>query len=130
MTTNRKVYQICIGKIAEIEWLDSPDLEDLKAALQAATDRLGDPIIPLMLIDFSTDYDPPTYVLKEVAQVLASYIPVFGRKIALVVKKDVHYGLGRMLNVFCETQGFELLPFRNIEKARKWLESNISVPFL
>ena len=46
-----------------------------------------------------------------------------GGKTALVFKRDLEYGLGRMFEVFSEMQDikFEFMSFRDVEKAKKWL---------
>ncbi|MFC1884548.1 hypothetical protein ACFL2O_07245 [Thermodesulfobacteriota bacterium] len=46
-----------------------------------------------------------------------------GGKTALVFKRDLEFGLGRMFEVFSELEdlSFEFMSFRSIEEAREWL---------
>lgn len=44
-----------------------------------------------------------------------------GTKRAFIASADAHFGLARMLQVFCEFEGTEVGVFRNEEEARAWL---------
>ena len=48
-----------------------------------------------------------------------------GGKTALVFSKDIDFGIGRMLEVFGEIEGYDYVfgSFRDKEEARKWLDT-------
>jgi hypothetical protein len=76
----------------------------------------------LIISDPSSDYQPSRDELREMANLMRSLLKDVFPRIALVVKRDLHYGLGRMAEVFSETEGGEFRVFRDDRKARDWLE--------
>jgi len=56
--------------------------------------------------------------LKELAS-RSIFAP--GTRRAFVAPNDLHYGLSRMLQTFCEHEGSEVGVFRSMEEAEAWL---------
>jgi hypothetical protein len=59
--------------------------------------------------------------LRTLARCLAA--PGVFSSFAVVAKRAVHYGLARMLSVFAEQEGLELVAFRSEDAALEWLGS-------
>lgn len=57
---------------------------------------------------------------------LAVFAP--GTRRAFVANEDEHFGLARMLQMFCEIEGTEVGVFRNIRAAEDWLGLPTTAP--
>lgn len=107
--------------ILTLHWLLPPDLEDLKIMLRELTDNCCHSGSPLLIVDSGTAYNPPTGILEASVDILREFIPPLKNRIALVVRKELHYGLGRMLEVLCSAREICFRVFRDLEEARGWL---------
>jgi hypothetical protein len=75
----------------------------------------------LMIIDPSSDYSPSQEELQEFMGLITSLLENLFSRIALVVPRDLHYGLGRMTEVGSEDAPGEFRVFRTQDEARDWL---------
>jgi hypothetical protein len=118
-----RCYEIRIDSaIVELEWLEAPDLEDLREALEeiAGRDDLPEDA-RLLIIDSGTEFNPRAHIIKRGVGVLADHFEVHGGRIAIAVSKAHHYGISNMLRVFAEDRGIEVQPFYDVDEARIWL---------
>jgi hypothetical protein len=75
----------------------------------------------ILVDDHGTTFDPT----MEEAQRLADFFCTLTEAVshlAVVVDKDVHYGIGRMVEVYCESCGINLRIFRDLDEAKAWLD--------
>jgi hypothetical protein len=79
--------------------------------------------IKLLIVDRSTNFDPSTVDLEDIAAIYGSIKERISSRWALVVAKEYHYGLGRMYSVFAERYGMDARVFTDVEEARAWLDS-------
>jgi len=77
----------------------------------------------LLIVDRSTDFDPSTIELEQIAALYGSIKDRIYSRWALVVAKEYHFGLGRMYSVFAERFGLDARVFADEETARAWLEN-------
>jgi hypothetical protein len=78
--------------------------------------------IKLLIDDKSTDFDPTTVQLEEIAEMYGSIKDRITSRWALVVAKEYHFGLGRMYSVFAERYGLDARVFTTVAEARAWLD--------
>jgi len=82
--------------------------------------------IKLLIVDRSTNFDPSTMELEDIAAIYGSIKDRICSRWALVVAKEYHYGLGRMYSVFAERYGLDARVFTNAREAKTWLEQGTS----
>jgi len=58
--------------------------------------------LPLLVIDHATEFDHSFDELQRIVTVFDKSKGHFSEKLAFVVSKDVHYGLGHMLHFFSQ----------------------------
>ncbi|NOZ22212.1 MAG: hypothetical protein GXP25_14125 [Planctomycetes bacterium] len=110
------------GSLAIIEWIDAFGLDNLEAALNQVTHTPGfHNGMPLLIVEPGTGLGPSPKSLESSAAVFGDFASHFGNKIAMTVSRDVHFGLGRMLEAYCELHGIAFRPFRDAQTARQWL---------
>lgn len=80
--------------------------------------------IKLLIVDRSTNFDPSTIQLEEIAAMYSSIKDRIYSRWALVVAKEYHFGLGRMYSVFAERYGLDARVFTDVEDARAWLDQD------
>ena len=80
--------------------------------------------IKLLIVDRSTNFDPSTIQLEEIAAMYGSIKDRIHSRWALVVGKEYHYGLGRMYAVFAERYGLDARVYTDEEEARAWLDQD------
>jgi|GEM_PF-2953985 hypothetical protein len=81
----------------------------------------------ILFIDRGSEYNPPKHEPEEAASMLGSFVPRISDKIAIVVKRDVHFGIARMIQVHCEAHGISFDVFREEQAARIWLDEDPNV---
>lgn len=95
-----KKYQLHTNKnLAVIQWNEAFEYTDVYDALEEVTRTVTGPV-PLLVIDHSTEFDASSYELQEMVNVFERYKKHFINRVAYVVSKDVHYGLGHIARVF------------------------------
>ena len=100
---------------------------DVEKALKALTSepdyRSG---MRILFVDKGSDYDPPKDEPERAASMLSAFVPDISDRIAIVVAKDVHYGIARMMQVYCDTRKVLLEIFREEKAAKVWLKEDSS----
>jgi hypothetical protein len=81
----------------------------------------------ILFIDRGSEYNPPKHEPEEAARILSSLVPKISDRIAIVVKKDVHFGIARMIQVYCEAYEVTFEVFREEQAARIWLGEDPNV---
>jgi hypothetical protein len=124
-TEASRCYEVRIDQstgIVELEWLDTPDLDDLREALAdiAAREDLPEES-RLLIIDPGTEFNPRAHIIKYGVEVLANHSEIHNGRIAIAVSMVLHFGISNMLRVFAEDHGIEVHPFYDIDDARSWL---------
>jgi len=107
-------------KVAIIEWMKAFDLSDLHDALEEVARKVTTPV-PLLVINHSNEFDPPSDELLQIVKIFDKFKNHFTVKVAFIVSKDSHYGLGRILNIFLHRIDVFFVPFRDIWEAWQWL---------
>jgi hypothetical protein len=75
-----------------------------------------------LIIDLGSTLDPTTEETRELSR---EFRLLAGRpflKIALVVSKEFHFGIGRMAEVFTDPDGETFKVFKNEGEAKAWLK--------
>jgi hypothetical protein len=78
----------------------------------------------ILFIDRGSDYNPPKHGPREAAFILSLLFPKISNRIAIVVKKGVHFGIARMIQAYCESYGVTFEVFREEQAARIWLDED------
>ncbi len=81
----------------------------------------------ILFIDRGSEYNPPKQGPEEAARILSSLVPKISDRIAIVVKKDVHFGIARMIGTYCEFNGVTFKVFWEEQAARSWLGEDPNV---
>ncbi len=92
-----------------------------KTLLKLTKDQDYSADIRILFIDRGSEYNPPQQGPEEAARILSLLVPNISDRIAIVVKKDVHFGIARMIQAFCESYGVTFEVFREEQAARNWL---------
>jgi hypothetical protein len=100
------------------------DIHAAFSKIQAEFD--GSAPLQILVVDHGSEFEPS----REEAQELASGWGAIFRdtpvRIALLVDKDIHYGLGRMVSVFAEQHDLLFDVFRHSLDALQWLSKGAS----
>lgn len=81
----------------------------------------------ILFVDRGSQYNPPKHGAQEAALILGSLVPRIPNRMAIVVKKDFHFGIARMIQVYCESYGVTFQVFREEQDARIWLGEDPNV---
>jgi len=81
----------------------------------------------ILFIDRGSEYNPPKHEPEAGARMLSSLVPKISDRIAIVVKKDLHFGIARMIEAHCEAHGVTFEVFREEQAARIWLGEDPNV---
>ena len=76
----------------------------------------------VLVDDLESNYNPSIDDAQKLVAIFASFTDRISQ-FAVVVGKEVHFGLGRMVEVFCESHGVNLRIFRTRDEAQSWLDS-------
>ena len=66
--------------------------------------------------------------IRQVAEFLKPYAERIGRRCAVIVRSDAHYGLARMGSVYADGFGVEVNVFRTTEEGIAWLKARPEAP--
>jgi len=77
----------------------------------------------LLVKDPGSSYHPSREELDEFINLILSALDTIFYRIALVVSRELHFGLGRMTEVFSESERGEFRVFSDGKKALDWLNS-------
>lgn len=95
------------------------DVEKTLLALTKDQDyRLG---MRILFIDTGSEYSPPKHEPEAAARMLSSFVPRISDRIAIVVAKDHHFGIARMIQAYGERHEVTFEVFREEQAARIWL---------
>ena len=111
------------GDVTIIEASGKHDVSDVHNSVRAALD---DPsaLLPLkVVIDVSkrTEFLPSNDDIRKCAFLFGELGKRLSPWRALVVVRDVDFGMGRMSGVFAEYYGHTMETFRNLEAALRWI---------
>jgi len=82
----------------------------------------------LIILDSGSDYDPSREETLQFMNLISVLLENTFSRIALVVSKTFHFGLGRMTEAFSEPSTGQFRVFINEHKAREWLSNRLTQP--
>ena len=100
--------------------LDNPQIR--QAYEEVTSDPSFQPGSQVLVDDLESSYNPSMVEAQKLVAIFASFSDRIVQ-FAIVVRKEVHFGLGRMVEVYCESQGVNLRIFRELEEAQEWLDT-------
>lgn len=116
-------YEIDEGRALMTFWGDLDNSQIRQALEEVMRDPSSQPSSQILVNDLETGYDPSVDEAQELAEMFASFGASISQ-LAVVVHKEFHFGLGRMVEVFCESQGVSFRIFRTLDDARAWLDED------
>ena len=75
----------------------------------------------LLIVDSGSDFNPSREELQQFIDLIKLLLETTFSRIALVVSKIVHYGLGRITEGFTEVEKGQFCVFKDEQEARDWL---------
>ena len=81
----------------------------------------GSTPLQILIVDHGSEFEPSREQIQQLVSgwgAIFRYVPV---RIALLVDKDIHYGLGRMASVYAEQHDLPFEVFRHSLDAMQWL---------
>jgi hypothetical protein len=75
----------------------------------------------MMILDPGSRYHPSMEEIKQFITLIKSLLGGPFRRIALVVPRDLHFGLGRMTETLIRSETGKFSVFRSETEAREWL---------
>ena len=82
--------------------------------------------LQILIVDHGSEFEP---LREEVQELIEGWGAIFRDvpvRIALLVDKDIHYGLGRMASVYAEQHDLPFDVFRHSLDAMQWLSQDAS----
>jgi hypothetical protein len=104
----------------EYQWSDM--LKTLKKALSSVEHGKK---VKLIFDERNATYLPSTEELRQIVEYIKGWRHLI-KKIALVVGKPVQYGMGRVAEVYLESEEGAFKVFYDMEQASQWLEQEES----
>jgi hypothetical protein len=80
--------------------------------------------LKILIVDRGSEFDPSQKEVQELAKGWGDIFRDVPVRIALLVDKDLHYGLGRMASVYAEQHDVPLDVFRHSLDALQWLSKD------
>jgi hypothetical protein len=77
--------------------------------------------VRILIVDQASDFDPTHEEVQEFVDLWGALFGDVSARIALVVKRELHYGLGRMAAVYAERHELPFRVFRRRAEAVEWL---------
>jgi len=77
--------------------------------------------VRILIVDHASDFDPTHEEIQQLVDLWAALFKGVSARIALVVKRELHYGLGRMTAVYAERRELPFRVFRRKSEAIGWL---------
>jgi len=81
----------------------------------------GSTPLQILIVDHGSEFEPSREDVQELVQGWGEIFRNVPVRIALLVEKDLHYGLGRMTAVYAEQHGLPFDVFRHSLDALQWL---------
>jgi hypothetical protein len=82
--------------------------------------------LQILIVDHGSGFEPSREEVQELAKGWGAIFHDTPVRIALLVDKDIHYGLGRMASVYAEQHDLPLDVFRHSLDAMQWLSKDDS----
>jgi len=82
--------------------------------------------LQILIVDHGSEFEPSREEVQELAKGWSAIFRDIPVRIALLVDKDIHYGLGRMASVYAEQHDLPLDVFRHSLDAMQWLSKDDS----
>jgi len=97
--------------------------KDLQTTFQQVfVDPEFKPGIKILVHDLDSVFVPTSKQIETGAKNIEDIMKKFSAKMAIVVSSDVNYGMGRMMEIFCEQRGIDVKVFKEISTAKMWLK--------
>lgn len=84
----------------------------------------GSAPLQILIVDRGSEFEPSREDVQELARGWGEIFRNVPVRIALLVEKDHHYGLGRMTAVYAEQHGLPFDVFRHSLDALQWLSKS------
>jgi hypothetical protein len=81
----------------------------------------GSAPLQILIVDHGSEFEPSREEAAELASGWGAIFRDIPVRIALLVGKDIHYGLGRMVSVYAEQHDLLFNVFRHSLDALQWL---------
>lgn len=108
--------------LIRIEWNSAPSADDLNETLPVAfADPRFKPKASLLYVDHGTRFDLDDAGVRRCLEGLEQHAENLTGRVAVVVKKSLHYGIARIMGSYGELRGIEVRPFHDEQDARRWL---------
>ena len=78
----------------------------------------------ILIVDHGSEFEPSREEVQEFARGLGAIFRDAPARIALLVDKDIHFGLGRMASVYAEQYDLPFDVFRHSLDALQWLSQD------
>lgn len=84
----------------------------------------GETPLQILIVDHGSDFEPSREEIQELTRGLGAIFRGVPVRIALLVDKEIHYGLGRMASVYAEQHDLPFDVFRHSLDALQWLSED------
>jgi hypothetical protein len=84
--------------------------------------------VRILIVDRGSAFDPTPDEIQEFVGYWSALFRDAHARIALVVEKEVHFGLGRMAAVYADSHALPFRVFRSRSDADRWLLEGTSGP--
>ncbi len=81
----------------------------------------GSAPLQILIVDHGSEFEPSREEIQELARGWGAIFRDVPVRIALLVDKDIHYGLGKMASVYAGQHGLPFDVFRHSLDALQWL---------
>ncbi len=86
----------------------------------------GSAPLQILIVDHGSEFEPSREEVQELTKRWGAIFRDVPVRIALLVDKDIHYGLGRMASVYAEQHDLPFDVFRHSLDALQWLSKGAS----
>ena len=80
--------------------------------------------LQILIVDHGSEFEPNREEVQELTRGWGDIFRDVPVRIALLVEKDIHYGLGRMASVYAKQHALPFDVFRHSLDAMQWLASD------
>ncbi len=100
-------------------------LRDLNIAFSKIRSEFdGSTPVKILVVDHGSEFEPSRKEVQELAKGLGAIFRDFPVRIAVLVEKELHYGLGRMASVYAAQHDVSFDVFRHSLDAMQWLSKD------
>ncbi len=105
-------------------------VQDVHAAFSKIRSEFdGSTPLQILIVDHGSEFEPSREEVQELARGWGAIFHDVPVRIALLVDKDIHYGLGRMASVYAEQHDLPFDVFRHSLDALQWLSQREAEDF-